>query len=158
MTHMIFMDHYGPQDYSCQVSSLGSHFWSVNWAVDLKICCVGGKVNYGQFIVKLHNFLSTSTFWTHMFHLIKFGPQFVKKFDQISKRGKMVKIRVLTMFDWSMIFDLIHDIMAWSTISWIKIQHVDLISWLKTFLKVSWLIVEIWSTNKKSIDTQKVKL
>ena len=31
---------------------------------------------------------STSTLWTHMNHLIKFGPQFHKKFDQITKKAK----------------------------------------------------------------------
>ena len=30
-----------------------------------------------------------------MYHLVKFGSQFLKKFDQITKRGKMVKIRIL---------------------------------------------------------------
>ena len=63
-----------PQNFSCQVSSLGSHFCSVNWSVDLKINCIGEKVNYGQFIVKLHNFLSMSTLWTHICHFIKFWP------------------------------------------------------------------------------------
>ena len=55
----IIMD---PRDYSCQVSSFGSHFWSINWTVDLKINYIAGKVNHSQFTVKLHNFLSTTTF------------------------------------------------------------------------------------------------
>ena len=41
-----------------------------------------------QLTVKPHDFWPTSTFWTHMDHLIKFGSQFHKKFDQITKRAK----------------------------------------------------------------------
>ena len=44
MLHMTFMDHYVLQDHSCRVSSLGSHFWSVNWIIDLKISCIGEKI------------------------------------------------------------------------------------------------------------------
>ena len=47
-----------------------------------------GKVNCGQLTVKSHENWPTSTLWTHMDHLIKFGSQFHKKFDQITKRAK----------------------------------------------------------------------
>ena len=46
------------------------------------------KVNCGQLTVKPHENWPTSTLWTHMDHLIKFGSQFHKKFDQITKRAK----------------------------------------------------------------------
>ena len=107
--HMTFMDYYEPPRFSCQVSSLGSYFCSVNRAVDLKINCIGEKVNYGQFTVKLHNFLSTSTFQTRMYHLINFGSQFLKKFDQISKRAKWSKLGFLTEKGQFLIFDLEND-------------------------------------------------
>ena len=76
------------QDYLYQVSSLESNFYPINWTVDLEISCIGEKVNCGQFTVKPHEFWPTSTLWTHMNHLIKFGSQFHKKFDQIIKRAK----------------------------------------------------------------------
>ena len=76
------------QVYPYHVSSLDSNFCPVNWTVDLEISCIGEKVNCGQFTVKPHEFLPTSTLWTHMNHLIKFGSQSHKKFDQITKREK----------------------------------------------------------------------
>ena len=85
---MTFMDHYGPpiflmSSFKCWITFLLSQL--IRWP---KISCIGGKVNYGQFIVKPHEIWSTSTLWTHMDHLIKFESQFPKKFDQITKRAK----------------------------------------------------------------------
>ena len=76
------------QVYPYQVSSLDSNLCPINWTVDLEISCIGGKVNCGQLTVKPHDFWPTSTLWTHMNHLIKFGSQIHKKFDQITKRAK----------------------------------------------------------------------
>ena len=61
----------------------------------------------------------------------------------------MVKIRVLTENDWSLTFDLVHDLMTWSMISRFQKQHVDLISWLESFLRIKGLIVEIWMNWRK---------
>ena len=49
------------QVYPYQVSSLDSNLCPVNWTVDLKISCIGEKVNCGQLIVKPHDFWPTST-------------------------------------------------------------------------------------------------
>ena len=76
------------QVYPYQVSSLDSKFCPVNWTVDLEISCIGGKVNCDQLAVKSHENWPTSTLWTHMNHLVKFGSQSHKKFDQITKRAK----------------------------------------------------------------------
>ena len=43
-------------------------------------------------------------------------------------------------------------------ISRIKMNHFDLMKWLKTFLKLNWLTVEFQSTDEKSIVHWKVKL
>ena len=65
------------------------------------------------------------------------------------QRGKMVKIRVLIENDWFLTFYLIHDLLTWGIILRIQRQHLDLIPWLNSFLKIKQLIVEIWSTNEK---------
>ena len=65
------------------------------------------------------------------------------------QKGKMVKIRVLTEKRQFLIFDLTHDLMFWGMISRIKAHYFNLISWLKSFLKIKQLIVEIWSTDDK---------
>ena len=57
-----------------------------------------------------------------------------------------------------MTFDLVYDIRIWSMISRIQKIYLDLFSWLKSFLKINGLIVKIWSTDKKSTNTQKVKV
>ena len=61
------------QVYPHQISSLDSKFCPVNWTTDLEISCIGEKVNCGQLTVKYHENWPTSTLWTHMDHLIKFG-------------------------------------------------------------------------------------
>ena len=73
-----------------------------------------------------------------------------------SSKAKNCQIRVLIEDDWSLTFGLVHDLMAKNMISWAQIQHLDLITWLKTFLEIQ--VVDSWkfeSIDEKSTVTQK---
>ena len=74
------------------------------------------------------------------------------------QKGKMVKIRVLTEKGQFMIFDLENGYLVWDMISRVQLHHFDLMAWLKTLLKVIWLIVDFQSTDQKSTVHWKVKL
>ena len=96
----IIMD---PQDCSYQVSSLESQNCSVCWSYNLKSTVLGKKSN----VVRLQpNF----KIWTNINILKSYA-----SIDQVwiiipqencsnHQNGKMVKIRVLTVFDWSKVF------------------------------------------------------
>ena len=112
---------------------------------------MGKKVNYGQFTVKLNNSWSPSTF----FQVWTIIPQ---KIWSDNQKGKMVKIRVLTKKGQFLIFDLENGWLIGDMISRIQLHNFDLMTWLKTFLKINWLIVDFQSTDQKSIVYWKVKL
>ena len=59
----------------------------------LKISCIGQKVNCGQHIVKLHDFWSTSSFWSYIHHLIEGWSWFIKKTQDLHK-SQTFQIRV----------------------------------------------------------------
>ena len=127
-----------PQYYSCQVSSLGSHFCSINWAVDLKINCIGEKVNYGQFTVKLLNFFIQINILNSYVSFDQVWTIILQEIWSNLQKGKIVKIRVLTEKGQFLLFDLANDQFVWSIISRVKFYHLDLMTWFKT-LQSHWI-------------------
>ena len=62
----------------------------------------------------------------------------------------MGKIRVLTRNDWTLIFDLIPNLLVGSMISRIQEFHFDLIAYFNSSPEISWLIDKIRSAGGKS--------
>ena len=87
----------------------------------------------------------------YFFQVSSLGSQFSKKVIQITKRGKMGEIRVLTKkwpnFDF---FYLIPGLLVGSMISRIRARNFDLISHFNSSPEISGLIDKIWSTGGKS--------
>ena len=138
MPHMTFMDHFEPSiflmsSFKSWITFLLSQL--ISWP---KNQLYWEKVNHGQFTVKLHNFRYISTLWTHICQLIKFGPQFLKKFDQIIKRAKWSKLGFWLRKGNFWFFDPTNDQLVWSLISMVKFYHLDLMTWFKT-LQIHWI-------------------
>ena len=93
-----------------------------------------------------------------MYHLINFGPQFLKKFDQIIKRVKWSKLGFWLRKGNFWFFNLESDQLSSSMISRIQWHHLDLITCLKTS-QIHW--IDRWSLqsiDQKSTVYWKVKL
>ena len=119
-----------PQDFSCQVSSLGSHFCSVNWSIYLKSAILGKK----SIVANLQSNLIICDPHQHYGSYEPFDQVWSTTPQEIwsdHQKGKMVIFRILTAEVQFLIFNLANGKLGSSMYSSAQWHHLDIITMFK---------------------------